>query len=117
MSTTEKNIGVSAEQLQAILATVLTEARKPVKTEEQILDEATRKQMRADQEIINEQIRKNKEFDQKYCNHMQNNGKDNSHTAFVRVAINNRLLLHCQRCQVQAWDGSELFYRFASLTE
>lgn len=116
MSTTEK-VGISADVLKDLVATIMTEARKPVTTEEQIKAEEARKQQRADQEKINEQIRKNREFEQKYCNHMQNNGKDNGRTSFVRVTINNRLMLHCQRCQVQAWDGSELFYKFASLTE
>ena len=116
MSTTEK-VAIPVDALKDVLTSVLTEARKPVVTDEQVAAEQARKAQREEQERINEQIRKNKEFEQKYCNHMQNNGKDTGKTSFTRVFINDRPLLHCQRCQVQTWPGEELYMRFFSMTE
>jgi hypothetical protein len=91
VSTSEKQIGISKDDLLEILK----EVRKPIKTEEQIREE---QQKKADRETLGELLKQqeaNRKADQAACLHTRRNGS----TPAVYVADAKGGYFLCQHCR------------------
>jgi regulator of protease activity HflC (stomatin/prohibitin superfamily) len=95
----DAKVAVTADQLKDILSTVITEARKPVKTEEQIRAEQEKAQARAE---LAETLRQKAANDRRIklnCTHMRSNGTTTA------TYIQNGGYLLCLGCQATIRSG------------
>ena len=90
-----KQVALTAEDLQAILATVIAESKKPSPpTEEEQKKLAQAQENRKRTALRHGEIVKAKEWAQKNCTHMRRDGTSRA------VYVKNGNYLHCQKCHV-----------------
>jgi hypothetical protein len=90
-----KQAPVITPEVIELIKGIVTEARKPVKTEKELREEAATKAEQESMRAIEKQRQANKAADQNACQHEHESGVG---TPVVYVASLNRL--YCQHCQL-----------------
>jgi hypothetical protein len=85
----------------ALIKDIVVEARRPVKTEKELREEAAAEDLRVNMRVIEKNRQTNKANEQNACQHVHGDGVG---THVVYVANLNRL--YCQKCQ--AWIYSTI---------